>query len=324
MSKYRAALPQLRGGTWIADGGMETTLIFHEGVDLPQFASFVLLEHPEGRQRLRDYHRRYLEIARRHGTGFILDTATWRANRDWGAKLGYDAAGLDRINRLAVIEMEGLRQEFETPAAPHVISGAIGPRGDAYQEGRIGAEEAQAYHAPQIESFAATSADMVTAFTLNSVAEATGIARAAQATAMPCAISFTLETDGRLLSGHTLREAIEAVDAATGASVAYFMVNCAHPLHLAGSFEGEGAWRDRILGLRANASVKSHAELDESETLDEGDPADLGRRYVEIRRRLPSLRIMGGCCGTDHRHVAAICDACLPMPQAAMERVAPA
>lgn len=312
MAQYRDALPQLRGGCFLADGGMETTLIFHGGVELPHFASFVLLDTAEGRQKLRDYHRPYLEIARQHGAGFILDTATWRANPDWGAKLGYEAAGLDRISRLAVREMLALRAEFETPGAPHVINGAIGPRGDGYRAGTGTADEAEDYHAPQIRSFAATEADMVTAYTLTGIAEATGIARAAQAIGMPCAISFTLETDGRLVTGETLREAIEAVDARTGAAPTYFLVNCAHPTHLETSFAGDGAWRERILGLRANASTKSHAELDESETLDEGDPRDLGQRYARLQDRLPRLRIFGGCCGTDHRHVAAICEACLP------------
>jgi homocysteine S-methyltransferase len=313
MAKYRDTLPQLQGGHFLTDGGMETSLIFHQGVELPHFASFVLLDTVEGRQQLRDYHRPYLEIARSHGTGFMLDTATWRANPDWGAKLGYDAAGLDRINRIAVDEMLALRAEFETTGAPHVISGAIGPRGDGYKAVTATAEEAEAYHAAQVASFAATEADMVTAYTLTSIAEATGIARAARAIGMPCAISFTLETDGRLVTGETLQEAMEAVDAQTGAAPAYFLVNCAHPTHLETSFAGTGAWRERILGLRANASAKSHAELDESETLDEGDPHDLGQRYVRLQGQLPRLRIFGGCCGTDHRHVAAICEACAPL-----------
>jgi homocysteine S-methyltransferase len=313
MAKYRDTLPQLQGGHFLTDGGMETSLIFHQGVELPHFASFVLLDTVEGRQQLRDYHRPYLEIARSHGTGFMLDTATWRANPDWGAKLGYDAAGLDRINRIAVDEMLALRAEFETTGAPHVISGAIGPRGDGYKAVTATAEEAEAYHAAQVASFAATEADMVTAYTLTSIAEATGIAHAARAIGMPCAISFTLETDGRLVTGETLQEAMEAVDAQTGAAPAYFLVNCAHPTHLETSFAGTGAWRERILGLRANASAKSHAELDESETLDEGDPHDLGQRYVRLQGQLPRLRIFGGCCGTDHRHVAAICESCAPL-----------
>ncbi|WP_431283515.1 homocysteine S-methyltransferase family protein [Humitalea sp. 24SJ18S-53] len=307
MALYRDHLPQLDGGTFLTDGGMETTLIFHEGLDLPHFAAFVLLTSKSGREALWRYYARYLDIARQHGTGFILDSATWRANPDWGALLGFGPEALAEVNEDAIDLLLDLRRDH---AIPCVISGAIGPRGDGYKAGRMSAAEAEDYHATQIATFAATEADMVTAFTLTNPDEATGIIRAASAQDIPCAISFTLETDGRLVTGRSLRDAIESVDAATNGAAAYFMVNCAHPTHLAASF-GEGDWRDRILGIRANASTKSHAELDESETLDAGDPVDLGRHYRDLRRTLPSMRIMGGCCGTDHRHLAAICEACL-------------
>jgi homocysteine S-methyltransferase len=244
----------------------------------------------------------------------VLDTATWRANPDWGARLGYDAAGLHRVNTDSVAQLHAMRAEWETPATPCVISGAIGPGGDGYRAGLSGTEEATRYHAPQIAAFAEAGADMVTAFTLTGIDEAIGIAHAAAEHAMPCVISFTVEMDGRLVGGETLREAIEAVDAATGASPAYFMVNCAHPTHFEGALAAGEPWVARIGGIRANASTRSHAELDESETLDSGDPADLGRRYRALRARFPTMRVLGGCCGTDHRHVAAICEACLPSP----------
>jgi homocysteine S-methyltransferase len=310
MPKYRNALPQLSGGEFLSDGGMETTLIFHEGHDLPHFASFTLLATPEGRAALARYYERYLEIARGRGVGFVLDTATWRANPDWAEKLGYGREALEAVNHDAVALLAGLRAAWETPATPCVIGGVIGPRGDGYRAMAMEAAEAEDYHAPQIRSFASTEADMISAYTLTNVAEAIGIVRAAKAHGMPCAISFTLETDGRLVTGGTLRAAIEAVDAATDGHAAYFQVNCAHPVHLEDAFE-PGPWLERILGVKANASTKSHAELDESETLDAGDPADLGLRYRQLRRTLPRMRIMGGCCGTDHRHVQAICDAVL-------------
>ncbi|MBB5537335.1 homocysteine S-methyltransferase family protein [Rhizobium giardinii] len=310
MSKYRHDLPQLKGGMYLTDGGMETTLIFHEGADLPHFASFVLLAEPAGRRQLRDYYVRYLDIAGKNGTGFVLDTATWRSNPDWGAKLGYSAEALRAANEDAVELLSELRADYERPGAPIVISGAIGPRGDGYKAGNMDAEEAEAYHATQIETFAGTDADMVTAFTLTSIDEAIGIARAARRMKMPCVISFTVETDGNLVTGRTLRQAIEAVDAATGAYPLYYMINCAHPSHFDDVVAGDGAWLKRIGGIRANASKMSHQELDESETLDAGDPADLGRRYRQLTRQMPQLRVLGGCCGTDHRHVAAICEAC--------------
>ncbi|MBG0797614.1 homocysteine S-methyltransferase family protein [Methylocystis sp. L43] len=310
MSGYRADLPQLKPDLFVSDGGMETTLIFHEGVDLPHFASFVLLDSEEGRARLRAYYERYLAIARRHGRGLMLDSPTWRANPDWGAKLGYDAAGLKRINEASIALLDELRQAWETAQTPIVVAGVIGPRGDGYAEGRMSATEAEDYHAPQIASFAQTAADMVAAYTLNYVEEAIGIARAARALAMPCSISFTVETDGKLVGGRSLRDAVETVDRETDAAPAYYMINCAHPTHFEQALSADAPWMNRLLGVKANASTKSHAELDESETLDSGDPSDLGRRYRKLRETYPGLRILGGCCGTDDRHVAAICEAC--------------
>lgn len=311
MPKYRSDLPQLKPGLFISDGGMETTFIFHEGVDLPHFASFVLLDGEDGRARLRGYYERYLAIARRHGRGLILDSPTWRANRDWGAKLGYDTEQLKRINHASIGLLDELRQAWETAQNPIVVSGVIGPRGDGYVAGRMSAAEAEDYHAPQIAVFAATAADMVAAYTLNDVGEAIGVARAARACAMPCAISFTVETDGKLASGIALRDAIERVDRETDAAPAYYMVNCAHPTHFEQALAADEPWMKRLVGVKANASTKSHAELDDSVTLDSGDPIDLGRRYRKLRETYPGLRILGGCCGTDERHVAAICEACV-------------
>jgi S-methylmethionine-dependent homocysteine/selenocysteine methylase len=138
------------------------------------------------------------------------------------------------------------------------------------------------------------------------VDEAIGVTRAAQDAVIPAAISFTVETDGDLPSGQALGEAIEEVDRATDSGPAYYMINCAHPTHFDSVLDG-GDWVGRIRGLRANASTCSHAELDEAEDLDDGDPQDLGARYGELRDRLPALNVVGGCCGTDHRHIGEIC-----------------
>ena len=312
MSKYRFDLPQHRGGVFLTDGGMETTLIFQHGLDLPHFAAFVLMDSADGRAHLKRYYESYLAIARDNGTGFVLDSPTWRANADWGEKLGYDAAALKSVNIRSVEFLRELRAGWERPNLPCVISGAIGPRGDGYKAGNMDADEAADYHGAQIAAFKEGGADMVAAYTLNSVNEAIGVARAAKAQQMPVVISFTVETDGRLVKGETLREAVETVDRATQNAPEYFLVNCAHPTHFEGALAAGEAWTTRILGIRANASAKSHVELDESTTLDAGDPADLGRRYAELRRAFPSIRMLGGCCGTDHRHVAAICEAVLP------------
>ena len=305
----RAQLPQLSGETFITDGGMETTLIFDEGIALPDFASFILLEDPTGVDVLRAYYTSYLEIAAQHGVGIVLDTPTWRANPDWGDRLGYSAAELADVDRRGVALLEELRATAD--GVTHVIiSGCIGPRGDGYRVDNVmTAEEAQRYHEPQVATFADTAADLVSALTLTYAGEAVGVARAAQNAGIPSVISFTVETDGRLPSGQSLREAIEEVDEQTQGAVAYFMINCAHPTHFAHVLEADGDWRGRIRGLRANASEKSQAELDEAEELDSGNPAALARQYRELQTRLPSLTVVGGCCGTDHRHVAEICAA---------------
>jgi homocysteine S-methyltransferase len=312
MAKYRHDLPQRRGGIFLTDGGMETTLIFHEGLDLPHFAAFVLLDSPEGREKLQKYYEAYLAIARDRGVGFVLDSPTWRANFDWGEKLGYDPAALKAINVRSMAFLDGLRTLWEASNLPCVISGAIGPRGDGYKAGNMDATEAEAYHQPQIAAFAEGGADMVTAYTLTSINEAIGIARAARGHGIPAVISFTVETNGRLVNGETLRDAIETVDRETRSAPEYFMINCAHPTHFQSALKPGEAWMKRIHGVRANASTKSHAELDESDTLDAGNPSDLGERYLNLRRSFPAMRILGGCCGTDHRHAAAICEACLP------------
>ena len=317
MAKYRHTLPQTNGGLFLSDGGMETALIFLQGLDLPQFASFVLVDREDGRAELVKYYEQFLPLARDRGLGFVLDTATWRASLDWGRLIGFDAERLKAINLASVDLVAALRDKWETPATPIVINGAIGPRGDGYKAGRMEAEEARDYHAFQVEIFARSQADMVSAITMNTVNEGVGIALAAKAADMPCVVSFTVETDGRLVDGTTLRAAIEATEEATGGSPVYYMVNCAHPTHFEQALARDEAWVKRIRGVRANASAKSHAELDESDTLDIGDIADLSRRYGSLTRAFPSMRILGGCCGTDHRHLAAICEACAPTAAAA-------
>jgi homocysteine S-methyltransferase len=317
MAKYRQDLPQRHGGDFLTDGGMLTTLIFHESISLPYLAGFVLLKSKSGREKLMKYYEPYLAIAHHHRVGFVLSSPTWRASPDWAAKLGYDSAALDAINKDSIALLETLREMWEVTCEPShlpcVINGSIGPRGDGYEAGHMNAGEAEAYHSEQIASFVDSGADMVTAFTLTNICEAVGIARAAKRRKMPCAISFTVETDGRLVNGETLRRAIETVDQETNGAPEYFMVNCAHPTHFERALDGNATWTKRIYGIRANASTRSHAELNGSKTLDAGDPKDLGRRYRRLRTAFPAMRILGGCCGTDHRHLTAIAAECLPV-----------
>jgi S-methylmethionine-dependent homocysteine/selenocysteine methylase len=311
IGKHRHHLPQLDGKLFLTDGGIETTLIFLEGLELPHFAAFDLLRDRSGWDALRKYYERYLNIAVANRVGFVLESATWRASADWGAKLGYSKEALQHANRDSIALLAELRKRYDSHVTPTVISGCIGPRGDGYDPGALmSVNEAQDYHAEQIEVFADTEADMISAITMTNVNEAIGLTRAAMAVKMPVAISFTVETDGRLPTGQSLQAAIEEVDGHTAHAPAYYMINCAHPTHF-DSVLTKGAWRDRIGGLRANASIKSHAELNESTELDAGNPRELATQYRELRKLLPRLTVMGGCCGTDHRHVEAICNACL-------------
>jgi S-methylmethionine-dependent homocysteine/selenocysteine methylase len=300
----RERLPQLDGQPFITDAGMETVLIFDCGLELPDFASFVLLDDPKGVEALRSYYEKFLDIARERRAGIVLDAPTWRANADWGERLGYAAEALADINRRGVALLEELRRE--AGVLSFLISGCIGPRGDGYRVGdTMTAEEAESYHEHQISTFAGTGADLVSALTMTYVDEPIGIVRAADKAGIPSVVSFTLETDGRLPSGQALRDAVAQVDAETGEAAAYFMVNCAHPTHFEHVLAEVGL--ERVRGLRANASSKSHAELDEALELDQGDPHELAEQYRSLRQRWPSLTVVGGCCGTDHRHVDEIC-----------------
>lgn len=314
MSRHRNASALLDGRPFLTDGGLETTLIFHEGIALPHFAAFHLLKDASGRAALERYFQTYAEMAREHRVGCVLESATWRASSDWGARLGYSAAELAAANRAAIELLVPIARRYAASATPVVISGCVGPRGDGYRVGeRMTALEAQRYHAPQIEAFSETEADLVTAMTMTNVEEALGVARAAGEAGLPCVVSFTVETDGKLPSGQALDEAIDRVDAESATPPLYYMLNCAHPLHFDAVLERGGSLSERIHGLRANASTKSHAELDESTELDDGDPEDLARHYRRLRGSLPNLKVLGGCCGTDQRHVDAMCRACLPL-----------
>ena len=310
-SKYRHRLPQLAGDLFLTDGGIETTLIFLEGLELPYFAAFHLLRERDGRDALARYFERYIAIAKADGTGFILESPTWRASTDWGDKLGYTRDDIAAANRDAIGLMLELRGKHETARTPIVVSGCVGPRGDGYDPGQaMSAAEAERYHAHQIGALAAAGADMVTAITMTNANEAVGVTRAAMKAGMPVAISFTLETDGRLPTGQELAEAIGEVDGATTSGPAYFMINCAHPTHFEDALAADEGWTARLRGIRANASRRSHQELNDAPDLDAGDPFELGGQYRALLRRHPQINVLGGCCGTDHRHVECISRAC--------------
>lgn len=291
----------------LTDGGMETSLVHHQGFDLPHFASFPLIDSDEGRRALVEYFDPYLDISREHGVGFVVGTPTWRANGEWGQRLGYDRDALAAVNARSVEFAREVAESLDET----MVEGVVGPRGDGYVVGvEMTPDEAADYHHAQITALAEAGVDQTAALTLTYPAEAIGIVRAADVVGVPAIISFTVETDGRLPNGETLHDAVAVVDAETNAGAMGFMINCAHPTHFANALV-EGDWLQRIVGIRANASTSSHAELDAAEDLDEGDPADLAQRYAVLQKQLPALAVLGGCCGTDFRHVRAIAEACI-------------
>ena len=308
MAKYRNRILELSSTLLITDGGLETKLIFHDGIPLPDFAAFTLLKTETGRQWFREYFLIYIHLARKYNVGLILESPTWRASLDWFRKQGYADEDIVDINRKSIELLSDLRDQYETEQKPILIEGCLGPRGDGYNPSIImSADEAQAYHAAQIEAFSQTNADLITALTISYPEEAIGVVRAAKAVQMPIAISFTVENDGKLPTGQTLKEAIELVDRETENSPMYYMVNCIRPGYLQTIFETQESWIKRIHGIKGNASKKSHAELDESQELDAGDPFDFAQSNQIYFNKYKHINIFGGCCGTDSRHIEETC-----------------
>lgn len=305
---YRNNLPQTGSKLFIADGGLETSLIFLQEQELPLFAAFPLIASDAGVAQLKSYFEPYIDIALESKNGIILDTPTWRASHGWGEQLGYSALDIQFFNEASVELLCGIRDRRATADTPMVINGVVGPQDDGYNPASMmTSEAAQTYHSHQVEVFAQTRTDMVTAVTMTYAEEAIGIARAAAEAGIPVAISFTVETDGHLPNGMKLQHAIEITDKYTDATPVYYMINCAHPSHFEHVLDGDEAWLDRIYGVRANASCMSHAELDEATDLDDGNPQEFGQDYARLKNRLRNLKVVGGCCGTDHRHIGEVC-----------------
>lgn len=293
----------------LTDGGLETDLIFNKNIDLPHFAAFPLLEDPRQREILRNYYKEYLELAKQYKTGYILESPTWRANSDWGYTLGYSIDDLTRINILAIKELALLKKQYSEDIPSILISGQIGPRGDGYHiNNAMTADQASEYHTLQINAFKAGGVDMVSAITMNYVEEAIGIVRAAQSLEIPVVISFTVETKGHLPSGESLEGAINRIDIDSNSYPLYYMINCAYPTHFLDKLEQASKWRSRIKGIRANASCLSHEELDNATTIVKGDRKELGELYGALKTHMPTLSVIGGCCGTDASHIKSICD----------------
>lgn len=289
----------------IADGGIETALMDRLGQDLPEFAAFVLLDTEAERQALRDYFTPFIELADLAGAPLVLDTPTWRANSDWMRLVGYSDSDVERVNRDAVVFLRELIAAASRSGRV-TVNGCVGPRFDDYvAHERMSPDEAQSYHAPQVEALARAGADRVTSVTTIDDAEAIGVVRAAVDARVPVAVSFTVGADGLLPSGSTVFAAITAVDEATDEAPLGFLINCAHPgeVELAlrqGSDESsDESAKDRIIGFRLNAA--RHGDDGP------GDAPELfARGLYSLRELAPNAEIFGGCCGTDVPHISQL------------------
>ncbi len=297
---------------FITDGGLETTFIFDYKVDLPHFAAFTTLLNPMYRKMLSKYYKQYLDVAAEYNTGFILESPTWRAGKDWGERMNYDQEEIFRINQRAIHFLDVIREDYEQQIEHIYVSGCVGPRSDGYVvEDKMSVEEAMNYHESQITAFKSAGADLITAMTINYVEEALGIVLAAREQNIPIVMSFTVETDGKLPDGTALEDAIMDLDWSTGSYPLYYMINCAHPSHYFSQLSGDTKWLKRIKGSRSNASALSHAELDASETVQREPMHEFTDSHVLLKSFLPDIQVWGGCCGSDHTHVESLCSSLL-------------
>jgi S-methylmethionine-dependent homocysteine/selenocysteine methylase len=299
--------PRLENKFYLTEGGTETDVLYKWGFELPEFAMFPLLDDPKADQVIRDIYRRYFDVAEKHDTGMLIVGHDYRASPDWGAKLGYTPEGLADMERRTIGFLDSIRREYEDRVSDVYIAGGVGPRGDAYGTGGgITEAEAEDYHSVQLTTLKSTPADMAIALTINNIAEAVGIVRAAESIDIPIGISLTLTTEGRLGSGPTLRDAIETIEEKTNGAAAWFGTNCSHPLEFASALADDGPWRDRLRYVRPNAAKMDKVALCKLGHLEDGDPVELGEQMGGVARRFPRADILGGCCGTDERHLGEI------------------
>jgi S-methylmethionine-dependent homocysteine/selenocysteine methylase len=298
---------QKPGTLYLTEGGQETELMYRFGHELPQFALFPMLDKPEAAAALSGMYRRYLDTVARHGFSALMGGLDYRASPDWGGLLGYSASGLAEMQLRSIDFLRTAAKPYAGQIAHVLITGLIGPRGDAYQLNRtITAAEAEDYHAAQIATLRQAGVDLVSAMTFNSVAEAVGVARAAKRAGLPLCVHFTLDSTSRLASGPSVREAIEAVDAEAGdARPDFYGINCSHPLEFEPAIE-PGAWFRRVRSLRPNAAAMDKISLCKLGHLEDGDPAELGRQMGALAKRHPHLDVWGGCCGTWETHLDEI------------------
>jgi homocysteine S-methyltransferase len=304
-----AAFPKQQPGVnYLTEGGQETEILYKYGYELPHFAMYPLLDNPRAMTELRGMYGRYLDTAARHGFGVIIGGLDYRASPDWASLLGYSGEALAEMQMRAIDFLREVATPYQAQVPALVYAGILGPRGDAYELNKtITAVEAEDYHSEQLATLARARVDLVEAMTFNSVEEVIGLSRAASRAGLPLAVSFTLDNStSRLVSGPSLKEAIETVDAQTGDDrPAFYGINCSHPLEFMPAIE-PGDWFERVRCLRPNAAMMDKISLCTLGHLESGDPVQLGELMGGLARRYPHLDIWGGCCGTWDTHLDEI------------------
>jgi S-methylmethionine-dependent homocysteine/selenocysteine methylase len=284
---------------------------------------FPLLDNAAAMSDLKAMYSRVLDVAAEHGFAAMLTGLDYRGSPDWAEKLGYSRDGLAHALEGSIGFLRDVAQPYRSQVVEILIGGQVGPRGDAYALNKtITADEAEEYHSFQLEVHKRAGVDFAWAATFNNVPEAVGVARAASRIGIPLTISFTLDSNHRLKSGPSLKEAIEAVDAQAGnARPDFYGINCSHPLEFEPALE-PGDWVKRIRSLRPNASAKDKIDLCQIGHIEDGDPADLGQRIGALSQRYPQIDVFGGCCGTWAPHLDEIARNVLQMAARAQCRVA--
>lgn len=306
MDKHTSLPPQKEGRFYLTEGGTETELMYRHGFELPHFAMFPLLDNPNALSRMKDMFRSYLDVAAKHQFCALMGGLDYRASPDWGELLGYSPASLADANLQSIEFLREVASEYSSQIPEILFVGLVGPRGDAYERNEtITENEAEDYHAVQLETLKKANVDSALAITFNNIPESVGVARAAARIGVPLAVSLTLDSNSKLHSGPSLAEAITTIDRETDQSPEYFLINCSHPVEYEPAIE-PGDWINRIRGVRPNASKMEKIALCQIGRLEEGDPEELGMQCGDLARRYPHMDIWGGCCGTWSNHLDEI------------------
>lgn len=294
---------QVEGRYYLSEGGMETEVMYKHGFDFPHFAVFELLKNPKAVSALQAMYRQYFDVVAKHQMVALVGGLDYRASPDWGALLGYSADGLSDMNHRCIDFLRDLAKEYIGEIDEILIQGFIGPRGDAYETNTVITEqESEDYHSVQLQTLKEADVDLASALTFNNIPESIGVAKAAARLDLPLCISLSLDGSSRLNSGPSLGDAIKTIDAATDNSVAFYMINCVHPLEYESALADE-SWMKRIRGVRPNASVMDKISLCKIGHLEDGDPIELGNQIGDLFKRFPHMDILGGCCGTWDNHL---------------------